>query len=267
MKVTKDVLIGFPCYDNKTEVQILEEIFAGIQDPQCPIASVQYYNGDSLIPRGRNKIVKMFMDSPYKYLMFIDSDIMFKRSMITKLRNHNKGIVGGVYLKKTLPYTPVLNNFLGDEGELSIMREIGTGFMMIRKDVFGAISAYYPEHAYRADDDEPKEGHPYYDYFRVGVSEGRYLSEDWFFCHIAGTLGYKSYVDKSILVNHIGRMVYPTQDNQLLSGAGELLHNIPQGHELSQDVLRRMKSGVERHIKPEVTYEPLGAPEPVTDEK
>jgi hypothetical protein len=253
MKVTKDVLIGFPCYDNKSEVGILQEILAGIQDPDCPIGAVQYYNGDSLIPRGRNKIAKMFMESPYKYLMFIDSDIIFHRNMVTKLRGYNKGIVGGVYLKKTLPYTPVLNACLGEEDGLAVMREIGTGFMMIRKDVFGAMRAMWPEMDYKPDDDEPQDGYPYHDYFRCGVKNERYLSEDYFFCQLAGELGYKSYLDKSILVQHVGRMTYPTNDKQLLQGAGELLHNIPQGNELPQDVLTRLAEGVERHQSKEAT--------------
>ena len=252
MKVTKDVLIGFPCYDNKSEVGILQEIFAGIQDPECPIGAVQYYNGDSLIPRGRNKIAKMFMESPYKYLMFIDSDIVFQRSMVTKLRNHNKGIVGGVYLKKTLPYTPVLNAPLGEEDGLMVMREIGTGFMMIRKDVFGAFRAMWPEQDYRPDDDEPQDGYPYHDYFRVGVHNGRYLSEDYFFCQLASELGYKSYLDKSILVTHVGRMNYPTEDKKLLEGTAHLLHNIPQEHNLPQETLSHLKAGVDRHLKIEL---------------
>jgi hypothetical protein len=246
--MVKDVLIGFPCYDNKSEVTIMQEIIHAIQDPNCPVGAVQYYNGDSLIPRGRNKIAKMFMDSPFKYLMFIDSDIIFDREYITRLRSHDKGIIGGVYLKKKLPYSPVLNACIGEEGNLSIMREIGTGFMMIRRDVLAGIQSMNPEHNYKADDDEPQGGYQYHDWFRVGVENGRYLSEDWFFCQNAAKLGFHSYLDKSILVRHIGRMEYPTNDGNLIEGTASLLENWTNGIPLPEEAFKKLLEAVSKHV-------------------
>jgi hypothetical protein len=251
----KDVLIGFPCYDSKADVAIMQEIIHAIQDPTCPVGAVQYYNGDSLIPRGRNKIAKMFMDSKYKYLMFIDSDIIFAREYITRLRSYDKPIVGGAYLKKTLPYVPVLNAMIGEEDNLAIMREIGTGFMMIRRDVFAGIQAMQPEHGYRADDDEPQGGYPYHDWFRVGVKDGRYLSEDYYFCQSAGELGYKSYLDRSILVKHIGRMDYPTDDGKLLAGATGLLNNWITAFPLPETEFAELCKAVDAKRQPEPVEE------------
>lgn len=244
--MTKDVLIGFPCYDSRAEVSVMQEIIHAIQDPNCPVGAVQYYNGDSLIPRGRNKIAKMFMDSKYKYLMFIDSDIIFRRDMITKLRQHDKPICGGVYLKKTLPYTPVMNGLLSEEGDLKVMREIGTGFMMIRRDVFAGLATMRPEDTYKPDSDEP-EG-TYHDWFKVGVKDGRYLSEDYYFCQNALELGYKSYLDPSILVTHIGRMDYPTRDASLLAGAGYLLENWSADSDLPAKEFEHLAKQVEKHL-------------------
>ena len=217
----KDVMIGFPAYDNRTECEIAQELYTAVNDPNCCVGHIQYYNGDSLIPRGRNKIAKMFLDSEFKYLMFIDSDIKFHRSQINQLRAHDKGIVGGVYLKKTLPYQPVMNCKIADEGELSVMREIGTGYMMIRRDVLGAIKEFWPEHNYTPDDDEPAGGN-YHDWFRVGVKNGRYLSEDYFFCQLAGELGIKTYLDQTIMVEHWGKMKFPMRDEMLVDGMAML---------------------------------------------
>jgi hypothetical protein len=233
MPVIKDVLIGLPIYDNRIDCDILQEMLEAKDDPECVVKGIQYYNGDSLIPRGRNKIAKMFLETDCKYLMFIDSDIRFQRWMINRLRSHDKGIVGGVYLKKTLPYQPVMNAMLGQEGELAIMREIGTGFMMIRRDVFGAFRSMWPEYDYVNDDDE--QAGVYHDWFKTGVfrkqgddlrKPGRYLSEDYYFCQEAALLGYKTYLDRSILTQHIGRMAYPTKDELLLKGATTLLNNL-----------------------------------------
>jgi len=224
MPVKKDVLIGLPCYDNRIHADILQECLAAVSDPECVVAGIQYYNGDSLIPRGRNKIVKMFLDSDSEYLMFIDSDIKFDRNMINLLRSHNKGICGGIYLKKTIPYTPVMNHALAQEDNLFVMREIGTGFMMIRRDVFGAMKTMWPEHNYRPDDDE--QAGDYHDWFRIGVRSGRYLSEDYYFCQLAAELGYKTYLDPSIMVVHYGQMSYPMDDTQFIKGATLLLDRL-----------------------------------------
>jgi hypothetical protein len=233
MPVVKDVLVGFPCYDNRSEVDIMQELYGAVNDPECVIQGIQFYNGDSLIPRGRNKIAKMFLESDAKYLMFIDSDIKFQRWMVNRLRSHDKGIVGGVYLKKTLPYMPVMNAYLGEEGELAIMREIGTGFMMIRRDVLGAFRAMWPEHDYINDDDEQKG--VYHDWFKTGVfrakgasnrEPGRYLSEDYYFCQEAAQLGYKTYLDRTILTQHVGKMTYPTSDDSLIKGATVLMERM-----------------------------------------
>lgn len=240
----KDVMIGFPAYDNRTECEVAQELFTAANDPSCCVGHIQFYNGDSLIPRGRNKIAKMFLDSDYKYLMFIDSDIKFHREHVNILRRHNKGIIGGVYLKKTIPYQPVMNSMIGQEDGLHIMREIGTGFMMIRRDVLGAIREHWPEHNYKPDDDEPQ-GTNYYDYFRCGVKDGRYLSEDYFFCQLAGEIGIKTYLDTSIMVEHWGKMKFPMQDNNLLKGASLLCKQwapeAPIDDETKKDIIQLYK--------------------------
>lgn len=232
MPVIKDVLIGLPIYDNRIEADILQECLAAVQDPECVVAGIQYYNGDSLIPRGRNKIAKMFLDSEAKYLMFIDSDIRFKRGMINRLRSHDKGIMCGPYMKKTIPYAPVLNSVLGQEGELFVVREAGTGFMMIRRDVFGAFRSMWPEHDYQADGDE-QQG-TYHDWFRVGVKDGRYLSEDYYFCQLAGKLGIKTYMDTSFMTEHIGKMAYPMPEDKFLTGASELMKRLNVHHKMDE---------------------------------
>ncbi len=237
--MTKDVMIGFPAYDNRTECEIAQELYRATTDSKCCVGKIQYYNGDSLIPRGRNKICQMFLESEYKYLMFIDSDIVFRRAQINRLRGHNKGIVGGIYLKKTLPYQPVMNAKLGEEDGLVVMREIGTGFMMIRRDVLGAMYEMWPEHRYNPDDDEPKGGR-YFDWFRVGVKDGRYLSEDYFFCQMAADLGIKTYLDTNIMVEHWGKVKYPMQDTRLIEGMAKLAEQWAPDAPIDEDTKKKI---------------------------
>ena len=262
-KVVKDVMIGFPCYDNRSEVDILQELLGSVIDPNCPVSSVEYYNGDSLIPRARNKIAERFMASDAKFLMFVDSDIVVNRHMITRLRSHNKGIVGGIYLKKKLPYSPVMNAQIAEEDGLMVMREIGTGLMMIRKDVFAAVRAANPEHDYKYDDDEPNkdtaQGH---DWFRVGVRNGRYLSEDYFFCQNAGDLGIKTYLDRGVMGVHIGRMRYPTEDKQIFEAASVILNNYNPTVPVIDEVKGLVEAGQKLLSRKDQAGEDVSLPKP-----
>ena len=245
--MNKDTYIGFPVYDGKVGLPTIQQVFYAQHHKDSPIKGVIYLTGDSLVTRARNKTVKKFLESDAEYLLFIDSDIIFTQQDIIKLRNNNKKLCGGVYLKKKLPYAPVCNRLLGQEDGLHIMAEIGTGFMMIHRDVFADIKAKYPEHAYKNEGDEEKG--EYYDYFRVGVIENRYLSEDYYFCWLARQCGHNVYLDPDILVKHEGKATYPFVDSELLEGATELLRGYSAEVPLEKDVLDKMQNAIESQKK------------------
>lgn len=239
--IEKDVLLVIPCYDHKLEVMTAQEAFGSMYDARTPVRKVHYYNGDSLVTRARNACASAFLDmEDVQYLMFVDSDIHFNRFQIKQLREHDKGIVGGVYLKKKLPYQPVCNNRISKEEStgLAIMREIGTGFMMIRRDVFMAIMEKWPEHKYIPYKTE-RQNEYHYDWFRVGPCEetGYYLSEDYYFCKLARECGYEVFLDESILVEHSGRAVYPMRDTDVLDGASTLLNAYKQESPVERKML------------------------------
>jgi hypothetical protein len=74
------------------------------------------------------------------------------------------------------------------------------------------------------------------------------LSEDWFFCQNAAKLGFHSYLDKSILVRHIGRMEYPTNDGNLIEGTASLLENWTPGIDLPQEAFDKLLKAVDKHV-------------------
>ena len=239
----KDTYIGFPVYDGKVGIETIQQVLFSQHDPKTPVKGVIYLVGDSLVTRARNKVVQRFLDTDGDYLLFIDSDIIFTQNDIIKLRNNNKKLCGGVYLKKKLPYSAVCNRLLGEEGDLHKMAEIGTGFMMIHRDIFTSISDKYPEHYYNNESDEDKG--QYYDYFRVGVVENRYLSEDYYFCWLARQCGYDVYLDPDILVKHEGKATYPFKDSELLEGAIELLRGYSPEVPLERSVLDTMQQVID----------------------
>ena len=69
--------------------------------------------------------------------MFVDADIQFNANDIVKLINHDKDIVGGIYLQKTLPKMVVNTIDNGKvEGDLIEVGTLGTGFMLVKRRVF-----------------------------------------------------------------------------------------------------------------------------------
>lgn len=242
----KDVMIGYPCYDGRAEVEAVQLIMQCAMSPDSPVAQAQMLNGDSLVTRARNKIAFHFLKSKCEYLLFIDSDILFTPADIARLRSHEKRIVGGVYFKKKLPYQAVANRHLGDEDGLMAMGEIGTGFIMIHRSVFEDMITKSPEITYKNESDE-QDGQ-YYDFFQVGVHDGRYLSEDYFFCTMAAQLGIKSYLDPNTLVRHVGRAIYPFKDEDLLDGALDLIENWHPEMELDVVRFNKLKTAIERKL-------------------
>ena len=140
---------------------------------------------ESLITRARNYCCDEFMRSDATHLMFIDSDIGFNPHDVLCLlgmtmdKNGPYDIVGGPYPKKCISWEKiklavdkgfaekdpnVLENFVGDYvfnpkggtqtikiSEPCEVMEIGTGFMMIRKDAMAKFRDGFPDLTYRPD--------------------------------------------------------------------------------------------------------------------
>jgi len=128
----------------------------------------------------------------YDYIMWIDSDIVFKPEHFFKLLEHDKDIVSGLYLKK--PQTDSMADiptsfacFVDDDyrnlmtheanGELINVRANGMGWMLVKKGVFEKID---------------------YPWFGMINHHG----EDLSFQLRAKDAGFDSYVDTSIIVGH-----------------------------------------------------------------
>lgn len=144
-----------------------------------------YLFNESLITRARNYCADVFMRSDCTHLMFIDSDIGFNPQDVISLlalqqtsAESEYDIIGGAYPKKNISWEKVkaavdkgfgdenpnnLENFVGDyvfnakgNGNFQIglpveVLEIGTGFMMIRRETFDKFKVAFPQYLYRPD--------------------------------------------------------------------------------------------------------------------
>tara|TARA_Y200000002_G_scaffold299412_2_gene254301 strand:- start:17601 stop:18449 length:849 start_codon:yes stop_codon:yes gene_type:complete len=193
-----------------------------------------------------NLIAKAMSDPDITHFMFIDNDITWDPINIIKLLIANKPISGGVYPLKNYNWEKLANNpdlikeriekknnsrvknimdddllvqysllnynlnYIGPkikiEKNLTEVKHVATGFMMIKRAVIEKMSEAFPYTKYTDDVNYLEEHENQYAYalFDCGVEDGHYLSEDWMFCNRWRKLGGKIYVDVSINLSHTG---------------------------------------------------------------
>ena len=132
-----------------------------------------------IVYKVREKCVSYAFKQDYDYIMWIDSDMVFKPSDFEKLLNHNK----------------ILNVFQNYQQNLVKVFANGMGWMLVKKGVFESIKKPF------CPSDLHEISEPFQKYlFHNG--ERRLLGEDYTFQLKALEQGYDSYVDTSLVVGH-----------------------------------------------------------------
>jgi hypothetical protein len=201
---------------------------------------------ESLITRARNYCADEFMRSNATHMMFIDSDIGFDPNDVIALmalmtEESEYDVIGGPYPKKCISWEKikqavdkgvadkdpsVLERFVGDyvfnpksgQNEIPLgkpveVREIGTGFMMIRRRTFEEyakafpLQSYKPDHVRTAAFDGSREIMAYFDCI-IDPESKRYLSEDYMFCYNVQNAGMKVWFCPWMKLQHVGSYVF-----------------------------------------------------------
>jgi len=202
---------------------------------------------ESLITRARNYLVDEFLRSGFTHLLFIDSDIHYQPQDIVALMALDKDVIGGPYPKKSINWGNVAqaarNNPDLDPKELeglvgeyvfNVVKgtqqfqvteplevlEIGTGHMMVKRQVFEKMQEsfpnikYKPDHVGQANFDGSRYIHAYFDTVIdtkdsiTGGGTERYLSEDYMFCQMWRKIGGEIYLCPWMRTQHIGTYAF-----------------------------------------------------------
>lgn len=196
---------------------------------------------ESLITRARNYLVDEFLRSGYTHMLFIDSDIHFDPKDVIALLALDKEIIGGPYPKKSIKWGSVIEavkrkpeitpaelekvtgdyvfNAVAGTGQFNVgepleVLEIGTGFMMIQREVFDKFKEAYPEFSYKPDHvgqanfDGTRYIHAYFDTVIDHGASDRYLSEDYMFCQWWRKIGGKVWLCPWMKTHHIGTYAF-----------------------------------------------------------
>ena len=220
---TTRVHICMPCYGGMlTEQTFMSFVKWGNACRQLGIDwTVETMTNESLISRARNTLTAKFLHTKEStHLMFIDADIGWEPWHLLVMLDRQKDVIGGLYPMKSLPVKWCVNGIPGQEEGVDNLVEVtktGTGFMLIKRDVFEKLDAHPAVKPFANDIGLPRELDPYMKtYFDTAVREGRYYSEDWTFCENWRDIGGQVFIDKRVLLRHTGTYVFDAQSQDKL---------------------------------------------------
>ena len=147
--------------------------------------------------------MRWMLEADEDWLLMIDDDHVFAPDLLTRLLSHEKDIVAALCLRRDEPYGPFcfekeptpgvyqpVNLHLHGPDELLKVRAVGTGAMLIRRQVFEKIA-------------DP--------WFTITDSSG----EDMRFCAEASRNGFEIYCDLGARIGHLTTaVVWPVTDPQ-----------------------------------------------------
>jgi hypothetical protein len=261
----KHIFIATPCYGGQIgEPYFRSMMRLAILCNKFEIKyTISTLANESLITRGRNTLVSFFMENKEAtHLFFIDADIEFQPEDLLRMVAYDKPITVGAYPKKAINWDSILTaarnpeleetadsieghssnyvvnfDFLKDENgnrtpqvqivdNLVRLKDAGTGFMCIKKEVIQQMMDAHPEFKYVNDINVDKKFEPYmYALFdtMIDPESRRYLSEDYMFCRLWQNMGGQVYLDPRTALNHVGHYTFRGNIRKLFTGENK--HN------------------------------------------
>lgn len=237
--------------------------------------------GESLITRGRNYCVHEFLKrKDCSHLFFIDADIKFTPADVKKVVEAGLDVCAGAYPLKNIEWERVdearkkglnpaehasqivvnaVDGFGVGMGEVVEVKECGTGFMCIKREVIEKMIAAYPECIYVDDGPGRIDGERLRipRLFHADIVDDviddkpakRYLSEDYWFCRKWRELGGKVYLHLGVRLGHMGAYLYQASPHQI--------HNGPeQGLQVQRDDAERVMSILSGKLDPQLPEDP-----------
>ena len=262
----KHIFIATPCYGGQIGEPYFRSMmrFAILCNKYNIKYTISTLANESLVTRGRNTLVSFFMENKdATHLFFIDADIEFNPEDILRMVAYDKPIVVGAYPKKAINWDSIVGAARADETEtaetieghssnyvvnfeflkdkdgkntpqvqiednLVKLKDAGTGFMCIQKDVIQRMFDEHPEMKYVNDINVDMKFEPFmYALFDtiIDPESRRYLSEDYMFCRTWQNMGGTVYLDPRTALNHVGHYTFRGNIRKLFTGENKYHRN------------------------------------------
>tara|TARA_B100000902_G_C27175910_1_gene846326 strand:+ start:113 stop:1063 length:951 start_codon:yes stop_codon:yes gene_type:complete len=256
----KHIFIATPCYGGQIGEPYFRSMmkFAIMCNKYNIQYTISTLANESLITRGRNTLTSFFMENKAAtHLFFIDADIEFNPEDVLRAVAYDKPIVCGAYPKKAINWQSILGaarnqdlnetpetieghssnyvvnfDFLQDEAgnntpqvqivdNLVKLKDAGTGFMCIQKEVIQQMFDKHPDLKYANDINVDQKFEPFmYALFDciIDPESRRYLSEDYTFCRRWQEMGGEVFLDPRTALNHVGHYTFRGNIRKLFTG-------------------------------------------------
>lgn len=179
---------------------------------------VRRWSASAAIDRTRSELATAALFEGFDELLWIDSDIGFDPDAVSRLREHDLPLVGGLYSKRGLReaacrFLPGSTGMtIGEGGGLLEVRYVGTGFLHTRRKVYEDVARKFDLPACNTTFNVPA-----VPYFLPMVLRDQevgfwYLGEDYSFCERARQAGHKIMIDTTIRLWHYGQYGYSWED-------------------------------------------------------
>lgn len=161
---------------------------------------------ESLVHRARMEMTRVFLETSYTHMMWLDADIEFTTDDVAKLWNMQADIGVGVYRmkKKEDLYAAWVNGALiTDLSKFTEPMEVdyaGTGFMLIKREVIETLTEKHGTYG-------GQHGRTPAIYMTPIYNDGL-ESEDFHFSRIAREAGFKVIMDPTVKLIHWGQFPY-----------------------------------------------------------
>jgi hypothetical protein len=226
---TPSIFLATPMYGGMCSGEYTKAILAlkqEIEKEGWGLSTAFIYN-ESLINRARNDLTKLFLESDSTHLLFIDADIYFNAKDVIRLVKEDRDIIGGLYPLKKIDwikirssvlngdsnfhkngfnyvFTQKNNNDFFDNNEVQEVSGIGTGYMLIKREVFDIIDAEtYTNNSLMFKNSENKTTKNFFS-LEIDEETNTLLSEDYYFCKSWIKTGGKVYLAPYAVAKHIG---------------------------------------------------------------
>jgi len=215
------LFIGLPIYSHPTMafVRCLMELQA-----RKPCHIEPHVGSGDGVGRTRNVLTAQFLKSDCTDLLFMDSDLIYNVQHVKELLLADQPVIGGFYPKKQEgPLEWVVNPLIPSPpmraDALQPLKYIGTGFLCIKREVFEKMIVAYPEIRFREDYGNRSLAH---DFWSMGIyreknlpdDEGRYLSEDYYFCQRWLDMGGEIFGHTKVALQHQGSVIFPLKTQE-----------------------------------------------------
>jgi hypothetical protein len=233
------IVIATPMYGGNSKsvyVSCLTQL-TGLLNQSGHQVNLMSITNESLITRARNTLAHMFIKSDADALLFIDGDHGWVSEDIVKMVNSGKDLIGAIYPMKSINWDNVRKaalagrenlelysgnfavNFLADSQTFKAdepfkVRDVGTGMMFIRRNVFEEMAKSdlvktYKNNSPSVDIEMGEEIVEYFTTYITPEPEAILLSEDYAFCDIWRKLGHDAWAAPWVRITHAGEFNFP----------------------------------------------------------